>query len=79
MMYIPQVLDLALKSKTYLVGEGVTLADIITICALFNIMTKTCESSFLAPFPNLIRYGFISMNLLREEIYELFASYVLRS
>ena len=60
-MHTVQVLDDALKSKTYLVGEKVTLADIITICALFNAMTKVCDSSFLAPFPNLVRYGHISL------------------
>lgn len=50
------LLNTHLESKTFLVGERVSLADIIMVCTIFDAFTRTCESAFLAPFPHLVRY-----------------------
>ncbi|KAG8378504.1 hypothetical protein BUALT_Bualt08G0144000 [Buddleja alternifolia] len=55
-------LNTHLASNTYLVGHGVTIADIVMICNLFygfkNILTK----SFTSEFPHVERYFWTLIN-----------------
>ena len=50
------VLDKVLESRTFLVGNTVTLADIILCCILAPGMKTVFDPAFRAPFPSLCRY-----------------------
>ncbi|KAK9796239.1 hypothetical protein WJX73_009454 [Symbiochloris irregularis] len=49
-------LEAHLKSHTFLVGQRVTLADIVACCSIFNGITKLTDDTFLKPFPGLKRW-----------------------
>jgi len=50
------VLDAYLKTRTYLVGDAVTLADIIVFANLWLGYTKMFDPEFRKPFPNVLRF-----------------------
>jgi elongation factor 1-gamma len=50
------VLDKVLESRTFLVGNSVTLADIVMACNLFQGMKNLFDAKFRAAFPSLCRY-----------------------
>ena len=50
------MLDKVLQSRTFLVGNAVTLADIILCCILAPGMKNVFDPAFRAPFPSLCRY-----------------------
>jgi elongation factor 1-gamma len=50
------VLDKVLESRTFLVGNGVTLADIVMVCNLYQGMKHLFDPKFRAAFPSLCRY-----------------------
>ena len=50
------VLDKALASKTFLVGERVSLADIVLSCTLLNLFTKLMEEKDREPFVHVLRW-----------------------
>lgn len=45
-----------LKTHTYLVGDRVTLADIITACTLHGLYTKVLDEATRRPFPHTNRW-----------------------
>ncbi|KAJ8652439.1 hypothetical protein O0I10_011906 [Lichtheimia ornata] len=49
-------LNKSLESKTYLVGEDVTYADIVMVCSLVRPFNLLCDKEFRAPYKNVIRY-----------------------
>ena len=52
-----QKVDGSLKDKTYLVGNAITLADIILACTLLYPFKLVCDKSrFLKPYPNVVRW-----------------------
>ncbi|KAL0019967.1 hypothetical protein WJX79_010697 [Trebouxia sp. C0005] len=51
-----KVLDGYLLEHTFLVGESVTLADIIAACNLYNGFTKVFDPEFRKGFPNVQRW-----------------------
>ncbi|XAR49337.1 hypothetical protein NMG60_11032506 [Bertholletia excelsa] len=55
-------LNTHLASNTYLVGHGVTLADIIMICNLYLGFTQLMTKSFTAEFPHVERYFWTMVN-----------------
>jgi len=50
------VLDAHLLDKTYLVGNKVTLADIVVVSALVYPFKFVCDPAFRAPYVNVIRW-----------------------
>ena len=50
------VLDKVLESRTYLVGNGVTLADIVMACNLSPGFKSLFDAKFRSAFPSLCRY-----------------------
>lgn len=50
------VLDAYLLDKTYLVGDSVTLADIVIVSTLLYPFKLVCDKSFLKPFGNVTRW-----------------------
>lgn len=50
------VLESYLQTRTYLVGDAVTLADIIVFSTLWPGFTKMFDPEFRKPFPNVQRY-----------------------
>lgn len=52
----------ALAGRTYLVGDAVTLADIIVCCNLYHGFTKVFDAAFRKPFPHVERYFVTCMN-----------------
>ena len=50
------VLDNYLLTKTYLVGEQITLADICLVSALVYPMKLVCDKAYLKPFGNVTRW-----------------------
>ena len=50
------VLEAKLLNCTFLVGEAVTLADIVVSCSLLNAFKLVFDGPFLAPFPSLVRW-----------------------
>ena len=46
------LLDAHLKTRTFLVGECVTLADITVVCILLWLYKQLLGPSFCQPFPN---------------------------
>lgn len=51
-----QVLNSALETKTFLVGERVTLADVSVACNLLSLCTMVCDPEFRKPYPNVTRW-----------------------
>lgn len=49
-------LNTHLASNTYLVGHSVTLADIVTICNLYNGFSRIMTKTFTSDFPHVERY-----------------------
>jgi len=49
-------LDAHLLTRTYLVNDQITLADITIISALIYPMKLVCDKNFLKPFSNLVRW-----------------------
>ena len=45
-----------LDDKTYLVGHGVTLADITVVCTILYPMKFLCAPDYLKSFPNVVRW-----------------------
>lgn len=50
------MLDKVLESRTFLVGNSVTLADVVLACTLWTGMKNLFDAGFRAPFPSLCRY-----------------------
>ncbi|KAK9809891.1 hypothetical protein WJX72_001136 [[Myrmecia] bisecta] len=50
------VLEGYLATRTYLVGDAITLADVITTCNLYHGFSKVFDPEFRKPFPNVTRY-----------------------
>lgn len=55
-------LNTHLASHTFLVGESVTLADIILICNLLLGITSVCTKTFTSEFPHVERYFWTLVN-----------------
>ncbi|BAT86715.1 hypothetical protein LR48_Vigan09g276400 [Vigna angularis] len=55
-------LNTHLASNTYLVGDSVTLADIITTCNLYLGFTEILVKSFTSEFPHVERYFWTLVN-----------------
>ncbi|XP_065185449.1 elongation factor 1-gamma-like [Sycon ciliatum] len=53
---ILQLLNNALQTRTYLVGERITLADITVAIALLGLYRQVLEPSFRAPYGNVNRW-----------------------
>lgn len=50
------VLNGYLQTKTYLVGDQVTLADIVVASTLLYPMKLVCDKAYLKPFGNVVRW-----------------------
>ena len=50
------VLQAHLTANTYLVGNGVTLADIAVACSLLNAFKLVLDPAFLAPYKAVVRW-----------------------
>ena len=55
-------LEKHLASRTFLVGEKVTLADIVVVSSLFYGFKFLFDASFRAPFPSVTRWFFTCVN-----------------
>eukprot|EP00300_Choanocystis_sp_HF-7_P033165 c4545_g1_i1.p1 GENE.c4545_g1_i1~~c4545_g1_i1.p1 ORF type:complete len:465 (-),score=62.67 c4545_g1_i1:101-1495(-) len=53
---VMSILDKHLLYKTFLVGERVTLADIVVACTLYLPFVLVFDAKFLAPFGNVLRW-----------------------
>ncbi|GMH62720.1 hypothetical protein TL16_g07831 [Triparma laevis f. inornata] len=51
-----KTLDTYLLTRTYLVGEKITLADICITSALVYVMKFVADKTYLKPFGNVVRY-----------------------
>ena len=51
-----KTLDAYLLTRTYLVGEKITLADICVTSALVYVMKFVADKAYLKPFGNVVRY-----------------------
>jgi len=49
-------LNNALLTRTFLVGESITLADIILCCSLYSGMNKLFDAKYRKPFGNVMRW-----------------------
>ncbi|KAL4700892.1 hypothetical protein H8959_014896, partial [Pygathrix nigripes] len=56
------LLDAHLKTRTFLVGERVTLADITVVCTLLCLYKQVLEPSFRQAFPNTNRWFLTCIN-----------------
>ncbi|NXU18336.1 EF1G factor, partial [Pardalotus punctatus] len=56
------VLDGHLKTRTFLVGERVSLADISLVCALLWLYKQVLDPSFRGPFGNVTRWFLTCLN-----------------
>lgn len=56
------LLDAHLKTRTFLVGERVTLADITVVCTLLWLYKQVLEPSFRQAFPNTNRWFLTCIN-----------------
>uniref|UniRef100_A0A8C9HNU7 GST C-terminal domain-containing protein n=1 Tax=Piliocolobus tephrosceles TaxID=591936 RepID=A0A8C9HNU7_9PRIM len=56
------LLDAHLKTRTFLVGEQVTLADITVVCTLLRLYKQVLEPSFRQAFPNTNRWFLTCIN-----------------
>jgi len=50
------VLNSHLKTKTFMVGERITLADIVLTCTLLRLYEHVMDEHFGKPFPHVIRW-----------------------
>jgi len=50
------VLSNYLNDKSYLVGEGITLADIVVACTLVPLYSKVFDRAYRQSFPNVTRW-----------------------
>ena len=50
------ILNNHLQTRTYLVGEQITLADICVVSALVYPMKLVCDKNYLKPFGNVVRW-----------------------
>jgi elongation factor 1-gamma len=57
-----KVLNNYLASRTYLVGQKVTIADIIVACNLLGGIQNVLTAGFLKPFPHVTRYFWTQVN-----------------
>lgn len=57
-----EVLDASLATKTFLVGERVTLADITLVCNLLLLYKQVMEPQFRAPYVNVNRWFVTCIN-----------------
>jgi elongation factor 1-gamma len=57
-----QALDAHLKTRTFLVGERVTLADIVMTCQLLNFYKMVFEPAFINQFKNVNRWFLTCVN-----------------
>ncbi|XP_021729521.1 elongation factor 1-gamma 2-like [Chenopodium quinoa] len=57
-----EALSKHLASNTFLVGDSVTLADIIMTCNLFNGFSRIMTKSFTSEFPHVERYVWTMVN-----------------
>jgi elongation factor 1-gamma len=55
-------LETHLASNTYLVGDSVTLADIVMSCNLYLGFTRIMTKSFTSEFPHVERYFWTMVN-----------------
>ncbi|EDV29830.1 Elongation factor 1-gamma [Trichoplax sp. H2] len=53
---ILKVLNNDLSTRTFLVGERVTLADISLACNLYHLFKQVLDPAFRAPYPNVNRW-----------------------
>lgn len=51
-----EVLNAHLLTATFLVGNGVTLADVVIVCSLLNGFKLVFDPTFLSPYPNVVRW-----------------------
>jgi len=51
-----KVLNEHLSTSTFLVGDGVTAADVVVAMSLLNPFKLVIEAAFVAPFPALVRW-----------------------
>lgn len=56
------ILDKILLPRTFLVGERITLADIVVVCTLFNVLGKLLEPVDREPLINLTRWFLTCVN-----------------
>jgi elongation factor 1-gamma len=49
-------MDQSLKDQTFLVGDKITLADIVLASTLLYPFKLVCDKTFLAPYPNVVRW-----------------------
>jgi len=56
------VLNKHLQSATYLVGNKITLADIVIVSALFYPFKFLLDPAFRAPYPNVVRWFLTCVN-----------------
>jgi len=56
------VLEKHLLYRTYIVGDAVTLADIVTACALLYPMKMVMDPSFRKPYPSVVRWFITVVN-----------------
>lgn len=49
-------LDAYLQTRTYLVGDQITLADIVVASTLLYPMKLVCDKAYLKPFVNVVRW-----------------------
>ena len=59
------ILNNWLAEHTFLVGERITLADIIMVCQLFYPMKFIMDAKYRAPFPSLMRWFLTCVNQVR--------------
>jgi len=57
-----KTLEASLTSATYLVGDKISLADIVVASALIYPMKLLCDAAFRAPFPNTMRWFLTMVN-----------------
>lgn len=57
-----EVLDKALATRTFLVGERVTLADITAVCNMLLLYKQVLEPPFRAPYANVNRWFVTCIN-----------------
>ncbi|XP_030073444.1 elongation factor 1-gamma [Microcaecilia unicolor] len=56
------ILDAHLKTRTFLVGERVTLADIAVVCSLLWLYKQVLEPAFRQPYGNVTRWFVTCVN-----------------
>eukprot|EP00061_Rhincodon_typus_P007510 g29273.t1 len=56
------ILNEYLKTRTFLVGERVTLADITVVCSLLWLYKQVLEPSFRQPYTNMNRWFITCIN-----------------